>query len=189
MLRIRSIAQRALAYECFEFDASRMCAMTRDEGLDAEQLAAYFALTEVGSLLEQAVARQLRDEGDLSPVQFQILAGLGATPGAAQRMTDIADRIVYSRSGFSYQAGQLEQRGLIARTRAKDDERSTLVHLTEAGRELLEHVMPGHEALVKRLVFDVLPPSGLADLQRTLGPVRDRLREAPPRSARPRPKR
>ena len=160
--------------------------MTSDERLDAEQLAAYFTLSEVGSLLEQAVAQQLRDEGDLSPIQFKILAGLGSVPGGAQRMTDIADQIVYSRSGFSYQAAQLEQRGLIARTPAKDDERSTLIHLTNAGRELLEHVMPQHVALVKRLVFDVMPPSGMKDLQRTLGPVRDRLREAPPRSARPR---
>ena len=160
--------------------------MTSDERLDAEQLAAYFTLTEVGSLLEQAVTQQLRDEGDLSPIQFKILAGI---EGGARRMTDIADQIVYSRSGFSYQAGQLEQRGLIGRTPAKDDERSTLIHLTDAGRELLDRVMPQHVALVKRLVFDVMPPSGMKDLQRTLGPVRDRLREAPPRSARPRPKR
>jgi DNA-binding MarR family transcriptional regulator len=163
--------------------------MTGDERLDAEQLAAYFTLTEVGSLLEQAVAQQLRDEGDLSPIQFKILAALGSVPGGAQRMTDVADQIVYSRSGFSYQAGQLEQRGLLARTPAKDDERSTLIHLTDAGRDLLERVMPQHVALVKRLVFDAMPASGLADLQRALGPVRDRLREAPPRSARPRPKR
>src|SRR3954471_2393404 len=101
-----------------------MVGMPSDERLDAEQLAAYFTLTEVGSLLEQAVAKQLRDEGDLSPIQFKILAGLDATPGGARRMTDIADQIVYSRSGFSYQAGQLEQRGLIARIPAKDDERS-----------------------------------------------------------------
>jgi DNA-binding MarR family transcriptional regulator len=165
-----------------------MVGMPSDERLDAEQLAAYFTLTEVGSLLEQAVAKQLRDEGDLSPIQFKILAGLDATPGGARRMTDIADQIVYSRSGFSYQAGQLEQRGLIARIPAKDDERSTLIHLTDAGRELLNRVMPEHVALVKRLVFDVMPPSGLDDLQRALRPVRDRLRAAPPRSARPRTK-
>ncbi|NMO50396.1 MarR family transcriptional regulator [Actinoplanes sp. TBRC 11911] len=160
--------------------------MRGDERLDAEQLAAYFTLSEVGSLLEQAVTQQLRDEGDLSPIQFKILAGLDATPGGAQRMTDIADRIVYSRSGFSYQAGQLEQRGLIARSPAKDDERSTLIHLTDAGRDLLNRVMPEHVALVKRLLFDAMPPTGMQDLQRALGPVRDRLREAPPRSARPR---
>lgn len=164
--------------------------MTGEVGLDADQLAAYFTITEVGSLLQQAVAQQLRDTGDLSVIQFQILAGLGTDPhGGVQRMTDIADRIVYSRSGFSYQAGQLEQRGLIERRPAPDDERSTLVRLTDAGRELLGKVMPGHVALLKQLVFDVMPASGVTALQETLGPVRDRLRQAPPRSARPRPRR
>ncbi|GAB3008108.1 MarR family transcriptional regulator [Amycolatopsis acidiphila] len=76
-------------------------------------------MTEVGSLLQQAVAQELRDDGDLSPIQFQILVVLGDTPGEGRRMTDIADRIVYSRSGFTYQAGQLEHRGLIARAPAK----------------------------------------------------------------------
>jgi DNA-binding MarR family transcriptional regulator len=160
-----------------------------DGRLGAGQLAAYFTMMEVGSLLQQAVAKQLRDDGDLSPVQFQILAGLDAAPDSAQRMTDIADRIVYSRSGFTYQAGQLEQRGLITRGPAEDDERSTVVRLTADGRALLRQVMPGHVALVKELVFDAMPAADLATLQQVLGPVRDRLRQAPPRSARPRPRR
>jgi hypothetical protein len=49
--------------------------------------------------------------------------------------------------------------------------------------------MPGHVALVKELVFDAMPAADLATLQQVLGPVRDRLRQAPPRSARPRPRR
>ncbi len=161
--------------------------MTSEARLDADQLAAYFTIMEVSSLLQQAVAQQLRDDGDLSPIQWQILAGLGSDPtGAAQRMTDIADRIVYSRSGFSYQASQLEQRGLSERGPAPADERSTLVRLTPAGRQLLDKVMPGHVAVVQRLFFDAMPASAVAALQQALGPVRDRLRQAPPRSARPR---
>ena len=45
--------------------------------LDAVQLGAYFALIEVTSLLRHAVEQQLRDAGDLSYVQFQLLARLG----------------------------------------------------------------------------------------------------------------
>ena len=44
--------------------------------LDAEQLGAYFALMEVSSLLQHAVEEHLRADGDLSYVQFQILARL-----------------------------------------------------------------------------------------------------------------
>jgi DNA-binding MarR family transcriptional regulator len=160
--------------------------MKDDERLDAEELAAYFTVMEVSTLLEQAVAQQLREAGDLSPIQFQILMGLLDAPGGTQRMTEVADRIVYSRSGFTYQAAQLEKRGLISRSRAEDDERSTLVALTPSGRELLERVLSGHVGLVKRLFFAEMPSEDVAVLQRVLGPVRDRLRAAPPRSARPR---
>ncbi|WP_432561857.1 MarR family winged helix-turn-helix transcriptional regulator [Kineococcus sp. SYSU DK003] len=154
-------------------------------GLSEQQLQAYFTLTEVGNLLEQAVSSQLRADGDLSPVQFAVLATLG-TSDATYRMTDLADRIVYSRSGFSYQAGQLEKRGLIAREPSPQDERSTLVTITAAGRELLARVMPGHVDVVRGVLFEAMPDGDVAVLQGVLGPVRDRLRAAPPRSARPR---
>ncbi|MFJ4828867.1 MarR family winged helix-turn-helix transcriptional regulator [Streptomyces sp. NPDC088747] len=160
--------------------------MSADErqGLGADQLAAYYTLMEVGSLLEQAVAQHLREDGDLSPVQAQILAVLGDTSEDGLRMTDIADRIVYSRSGFSYQAGKLEQRGLITRAPAADDERSTLLSLTAEGRDLLRRVRPGHVELVRMLVFEAMPDADVQALRNVLEPVRDRLRQDPPRSAR-----
>lgn len=157
-----------------------------DPRLSETQLATYFTLTEVGNLLEQAVSAQLRADGDLSPVQFQILATLGTSDVAQHRMTDLADRIVYSRSGFSYQAGQLEKRGLIARAASPHDERSTVVNITAAGRQLLAQVMPGHVEVVHGLLFAAMPDRDLDALRNVLGPVRDRLRAAPPRSARPR---
>ena len=151
--------------------------MSEPEGLDAEQLAAYFALMEVGSLLRHAVEGHLRAEGGLSYVQFEILARLVDAPSGRQRMTDLADGIVYSRSGLTYQADRLEKAGLIAREPSVDDERSTTVAITAAGRELLARVLPGHDHRDTAVLTDLL--------QR----VRDRMRAAPPRSAAPRPRR
>ncbi|HEY3087602.1 MAG TPA: hypothetical protein VGJ59_06020, partial [Jatrophihabitantaceae bacterium] len=45
--------------------------------LDPVQLGAYFALMDVAGLLRHAVEQQLREAGDLSYVQFQLLARLG----------------------------------------------------------------------------------------------------------------
>ena len=70
--------------------------------LDPDQLGAYFALIEVTSLLRHAVEKQLREAGDLSYVQFQLLARLGDAPAGSHRMTDLADGVVYSRSGLTY---------------------------------------------------------------------------------------
>src|SRR3954470_23955248 len=100
--------------------------------LSPTQLSAYFALIEVSSLLRHSVEQQLRNAGDLSYVQFQLLARLGDSPAGSCRMTDLADGVVYSRSGLTYQAQALEQRELVTRAASVDDERSTTVTITEA---------------------------------------------------------
>src|SRR3954451_3402581 len=91
--------------------------------LDPVQLGAYFSLIEVAGLLRHAVEQQLREGGDLSYVQFQILARLRDSPTDSYRMTELGDGVFYSRSGLPYQAGLLEERGLVTRSTSPDDER------------------------------------------------------------------
>jgi DNA-binding MarR family transcriptional regulator len=157
--------------------------------LDPEQLAAYFALTDVSHLLQHALAQHLRADGGISYVQFEILMRLTESPTGEQRMTDLADHIVYSRSGLTYQVDQLEQAGLTSRAPSLEDERSFNVSITEAGRALVQRVLPGHIELVRRMLLDHLNRRDTATLTRVLGRVRDQLRKAPPRSAAPRPHR
>ncbi|GAA2854449.1 MarR family transcriptional regulator [Actinoplanes cyaneus] len=158
-------------------------------GLSAEQLGAYFALVEVSSLLQYAVDEHLRLEGDLSYVQFQLLARLVDAPGGTLRMTDLADGVVYSRSGLTYQAGLLDKRGLIVRSSSPDDERSVMVAVTEVGRDLVARVLPGHVDRVRQLLFEPLSGADVSALHSVLGVVRDHMRAAPPRSAKPRARR
>jgi DNA-binding MarR family transcriptional regulator len=155
-------------------------------GQKAEQLAAYFALMEVSSLLQHAVDEHLRADGDLSYVQFQILARLVDAPEGRLRMTDLADGVVYSRSGLTYQAGLLDRRGLVTRSPSTDDERSIIVAVTPAGRDLVARVLPGHADSIRRLLFDAMADGDLAVLSDVLGRVREHMRATPPRSARPR---
>jgi DNA-binding MarR family transcriptional regulator len=154
--------------------------------LTPTQLGAYFAFTEVSSLLRHAVEKQLRDTGDLSYVQFQLLARLGDAPNGQRRMTDLADGVVYSRSGLTYQAQLLQQRGLVTRSPSLDDERSTVVTLTAAGRAVLATVFPGHIHALHSLLFAALSDDDVDELARILGQAADHLRAIPPRSATPR---
>ncbi|MGW2033736.1 MarR family winged helix-turn-helix transcriptional regulator [Streptomyces spinosus] len=151
--------------------------------LDPVQLGAYFDLIEVTSLLRHAVEQQLRESGDLSYVQFQLLARLGDSPTGTHRMTDLADGVVYSRSGLTYQVGLLEKEGLVVRAPSPDDERSITVTLTDAGRELLAKVLPGHVEVVSGLLFEPLSREDVKTLADLLAPVRDHMRSTPPRSA------
>jgi DNA-binding MarR family transcriptional regulator len=156
-------------------------------GLDPRQLGVYFVLMEGVSLLQHRIEQQLRAEGGISYVQFQLLARLATSDGPLT-MTQLADGVVYSRSGLTYQAGLLEKAGLITRGPSPDDERATLVTVTAAGRALFDRVIPGHNE-VTRLLFDPLADADLTHLGDIMTRVRDHLRAQPPRSAAPRKRR
>ena len=156
--------------------------------LDPQQLGAYFAFMEAAGLLQHHVEQHLRTEGGLSYVQFQLLARLANAHGQLT-MTQLADGVVYSRSGLTYQAGLLEKAGLIARAPSPEDERATLVTITDNGLALFSRILPGHIQVVRRLLFDPLSGDDLHHLGDIVTRVRDHMRARPPRSAGPRKRR
>jgi DNA-binding MarR family transcriptional regulator len=158
------------------------------QGLDPRELGAYFVLMEAVSLLQHQVEQQLRAEGGISYVQFQLLARLADARGPLT-MTELADGVVYSRSGLTYQAGLLEKAGLIARGPSPEDDRATLVTITGAGLALVGRVLPGHVQVVRRLLFDPLTGDDVGHLGDIMARVRDHMRARPPRSAAPRKRR
>lgn len=149
--------------------------------LDARELRAYFALTEAVSLLQFAVQRQLRADGGLSYVQFEILAKLAEAERLT--MTELADGVVYSRSGLTHQAGLLEKAGLITRTPSSDDQRATVVEITQEGRDRVAAVLPGHVRVVRELLFDGLSDADVDALGDMMTTARDHMRSLPSRSS------
>lgn len=158
------------------------------DALDPRELSTYFALMEAVGVLQHHVEQQLRAEGGISYVQFQVLARL-ADADSPLTMTQLADGAVYSRAGLTYQAGLLEKAGLITRGAFAGDERAVLVTITDKGRELVGGVLPGHIQVVRRLLFDPLSADDLEHLGEIMTRVRDHVRTQPPRSAAPRKRR
>lgn len=150
--------------------------------LNPSQLRAYFALMEAVSLLQYAVRQQLQAEAGLSYVQFELLAKLAHT-GHPLTMTDLADGVVYSRSGLTHQAGLLEKQGLITRGASPDDQRATVVDITEQGRARVAKALPGHIQVVRELLFDSLDHDDVRALGDMMESARDHMRSRPPRSA------
>ncbi len=137
--------------------------------LSDDELAAYFALRSAGDRLQRAVAQQLRAY-DLTEVQFSILAQLSSeTDGIG--MSELARGLVVTKSGLTYQAGQLEGRGLVARRASTDDDRAVLLHLTPDGKALLARILPAHITLVRELFIDRIDPSDLAVVRDALAQV------------------
>lgn len=151
--------------------------------LDTRRTQAYLALMEASGLLQTLMEEQLRRDGDLSYLQFFLLARLAEAPEGRMRMTDLADTLIHSRSGLSYQATKLETAGLLRREPSPEDERSVTAVITEQGRALLAKVLPGHVAVVQEGMFEALDDRQTDALADAMTAMRDRLRTLTPSSA------
>lgn len=127
-----------------------------DNALDNDELGAYFAMVTAGDLIERAVATQLAEHG-LTPLQFSVLARLRENPDGL-RMSELADALVVSKSGLTYQVTQLEKTGLVERTSSPGDDRGVVATLTQAGRARVSKAFPGHVELVRENFLDLLKP-------------------------------
>ena len=148
--------------------------------LTETEIAAWTGFLAAGALLNRRIDEQLRADAGLSHTQYEILVRLADAPGGALRMTELADSLLNSKSGLTYQISQLEKAGLTQRKSCKTDVRGVIAVLTEAGRAKLAEAAPGHAALVRELLIDVLTPAQVESLSAGLGEVRRRRVADPP---------
>jgi DNA-binding MarR family transcriptional regulator len=145
--------------------------MSAVKWLDEDEMRAWHSFLAAGALIDRLVDAQLKETVGLSHPQYEILVRLAGTPDGELRMTELADTLLSSKSGLTYQVTQLEKAGLVERRSCPSDVRGVLAVLTEAGRHRLEQAAPGHVTLVRELLIDVLTPGQLANLADALGEV------------------
>jgi DNA-binding MarR family transcriptional regulator len=146
--------------------------------LDDDEMAAWQGFLEASSRVMHHVEQELKNDAGLSHAQYEILVTLAAAPGGEVRMTDLARGLFTSKSGLTYQVGQLEKAGLVHRRSCPTDVRGVLAVLTQEGRDTLCAAAPGHVAAVRAALIDVLEPDEIAAVARALGRVGARLRPA-----------
>ena len=76
--------------------------------LDDAEMAAWLAFLEVSHRLDRVIEQQLRQDAGLSHAQYEILSRLETAPGGRLRMSELADVIIVSRSGLTYQVTGLQ---------------------------------------------------------------------------------
>jgi DNA-binding MarR family transcriptional regulator len=139
-------------------------------------MAAWLAFLEVSHRLDRVIEQQLRQDARLSHAQYEILSRLQSAPAGRLRMSELADVIIVSRSGLTYQVTQLERAGLVRREKDADDERGVLAVLTAGGRAALLRAAPGHVRVVRHYLIDALSLAQLSALAQGLTAARARLR-------------
>ena len=121
------------------------------------------ALTDVlDGELEQAVGIPMR--------WYDVLVQLEESPEGIPTK-ELADRILYSKSGFTRVVDRMEEAGLIRRVRPEHDRRTILVLLTEQGRATLEHARRHHRDGIERHFAQHLSDTDVKALTRALEKV------------------
>ena len=140
-----------------------------------DEFRAYAALVASATLLQRAVERNLREQAEITQVQFEILMNLSNAGRSGIRMAQLADALIVSRSGLSYQVAQLESRGWITRERSADDDRGVVARITPAGEHMRRRVFAGHIDIVRSAFLDAVEPGELTTLTAALERVVERL--------------
>src|SRR5712691_2402974 len=95
-------------------------------------LEAWRSMLRAHATLMRRLDTDLERETGLALADFDILAQLAKAHGEL-RITELADRVLISRSGTSRRVARLVDEGLVRRDRAPSDARGVVVALTKAG--------------------------------------------------------
>ncbi|HET7744549.1 MAG TPA: MarR family transcriptional regulator [Gaiellaceae bacterium] len=110
---------------------------------------------------------------------YDILVQLEETPEGIP-MNALADRILYSKSGFTRVVDRMEEAELVRRVRPEHDRRSILVVLTAKGEEMKERARRHHRDGIARHFSDHLSESDVRALIRALHKVSEHVRPLRP---------
>jgi DNA-binding MarR family transcriptional regulator len=138
--------------------------------LSRSGLEAWDAFLRAHATLMRRLDLDLAQATGLTLGDFDVLAQL-ARAGGELRMTDLAARVLLSRSGMTRRVTRLVQESLVRRASADGDARGVVVALTEAGLARLTETAPVHVRGVSELFVAQLDDQELAVLTNALKKV------------------
>ena len=125
--------------------------------------------------LETLLDERLREATGLSLMDYHLLMLLSAAPDHRLRMSELAEKMVFSRSRITYQINSMTKRGLVLREPVPEDRRGYRAVLTASGAEVLRDAMPLHSESVRELFFDHIRPDELDCIERVFTRLHDTL--------------
>ncbi|WP_078993129.1 MarR family winged helix-turn-helix transcriptional regulator [Streptomyces sp. MMG1121] len=140
--------------------------------LDTGPMQVIGRINRCAALLQQAEDAPLRRAG-LSRPEFDLLGALRRT-GHELTPGELARETFSSGAAVTKRLKQLTERGLVERRGDTRDRRVTHVRLTDAGRDLVDGILP-EQLAYEAAVLAVLAPAGQGELAGLLGELLSRL--------------
>jgi DNA-binding MarR family transcriptional regulator len=119
-----------------------------------------------------------RDAG--FPVQwYDVLVHLEETPNGL-RMSELAQKVLFSKSGFTRVVDKMEAAGLVRRMRPENDRRSILILQTPEGRAAMKRARPPHHRWVEENFTGPLTDTDIKAITRAFEKISTRTRTLRP---------
>ena len=145
----------------------------------AERLRAWRLFFESALTLHDVLDTELEREAGISLRWYDVLVQLEESPGGIP-MNALADRILYSKSGFTRVVDRMEEAELVRRVRPQHDRRSILVVLTDKGSETMERARRYHRDGIERHFSQHLSEHEIKALTRALEKISTHARPLRP---------
>jgi DNA-binding MarR family transcriptional regulator len=132
------------------------------------RLAAWSAYLRSHARILRALERELQDEQGMALTDYDVLFQLSSVDPHQLRMSELADRLLLSRSGVTRLVDRLVADGLVERVSCADDRRGQWASLTDAGYARLREASPTHLRGIAEHFLERLSADDLAALERSL---------------------
>ena len=145
--------------------------MSTDPRRDDPRIGAWRAFLRAHAHVVRRLERELAEEQGLALTDYDVLVQLAGADQRRLRMSELADRLLLSRSGATRLVDRLVADGLVERVTCDDDRRGQWAALTDGGRRRLRDAAPTHLRGVSEHFLDRLSADELASLERMLEPI------------------
>ena len=135
------------------------------------RLSAWRAFLLAHARVMRALERELQEEQHLALTDYDVLVQLATADERRLRMSDLADRLLLSRSGATRLVDRLVANGLVERVTCESDRRGQWAMLTDDGVARLRDATPTHLRGVAEHFVDRLDPAQLRELEGMLDRV------------------
>lgn len=142
--------------------------MTQQISSHDPRLSAWAAFLRAHARVVRELERELQAEQRLALTDYDVLVQLARADERRLRMSELADRLLLSRSGATRLVDRLVAEGLVERATCDTDRRGQWAALTDAGVDRLRTASPTHLRGVAEHFLDRMSPDELASIERIL---------------------
>jgi DNA-binding MarR family transcriptional regulator len=144
-----------------------------------ERLRAWRLFFESALALLDVLDAELKEAVGIPQRWYDVLVHLEESPQGIP-MNELAERILYSKSGFTRVVDRMEEAGLVRRSRVGNDRRTILIVLTDKGTKTLERARRHHRDGIQRHFSQHLTNADIKALTRALEKVSTHARPLRP---------